>query len=491
MFKKNILALSLSIAMTSSYAVNAMETPQPSITPEAQQEIVKYSEVIDKLKVDLKEKEDYNILLQSKLNTAVNLVKTLEPEKVGPEKIKNLNALVLTLTQKTQENDINNKELDKKIKKLEAFLAVYKDNQSKGVEKQSENVVLPVNADKPLNVSTDSKAKVEIATTNGISNDVIEANKKLEEQNEKTRLEQEAKNKTAITNNEISKDVIEANKALLKKNEELRIEQDKKNSIVTPEKISFEEPSPKEINNIENKVEPKTTKANVPEKDAAIPDEEKTFMQAFEEKIEKIAIWFKKLFGIEDNLNKDEAPIVVEPSQIEMQMKKDKLASILKEKEEQRLKEEQAKKELEEKNKDIIKIDETPVHLEDKVIKNDNVTPIDLAPEYKAEIQKDSSEINSVNDVNINVDSNLNNLEENSSINKSSNIEDSKNNTELPTVIDQDSEKQTDDKQKSQEAEDFIKDNEIISSKKDIPMPTTKDTNNGDMIILKAQKPTL
>lgn len=490
MFKKNILALSLSIAMASSYATNAVELNQLPLSPEVQQEITKYSAIIAQLKVQLKEKEEYNILLQSKLNTAIGLVKTLEPEKVTPEQIANLNTLILTLTQTTQENAINNKDLDSKIQKLEQFLNLYKDNQLKGIKTVSPNI----KPDNTPNILPDSITKANVPSTGGVSNDVIEANKKLAEQNQKIKIEQEAKNPKET--DVISNDVIEANKALAKKNEELRIEQDKKNAVKTPEKISFEDSSPKQIDNIEktsdvsSKDITTSTKAHKVIKPVVLPVEEKTFMQTFEEKIENTAIWFKELFGIEDNINKDQPPVVSAPSKIEMQMKKDKLAAIVKEKQEAKDKEEKAQKELEDKNKDIIKIDETPVHLEDKVIKKDNVTPVNLSPELETEPK--SSEI---------LDNEKNPVQESSinGLNVETTSESSVENTKLPVQgeILPEAKKEVSpalpEKEpvlnSNDETEKFIRENQEISPAKDIPIPNAKDAEHGDMIILKAQKP--
>lgn len=487
MFKKNILALSLSIAMASSYTANAVELTQFPLSPEVQQEITKYSAIIAQLKVQLKDKEEYNILLQSKLNTAIELVKKLEPEKVTPKQIVHLNDLILTLTQTTQENAINNKDFDKKIQKLEQFLNLYKENQLKGIKTVSPNI----NPDNTPNIRPESTIKENTTSTDGLSNDVIEANKKLAEQNQKIKTEQETKNKKET--DEISNDVIEANKALAKKNEELRIEQDKKNSVKTPEKtpekISFEDSSAKSIENIE-KPPIDVKKDGMPStktvKSVNTPVEEKTFMQTFEEKIENTAIWFKELFGMEDSINKDQPPVISAPSQIEIQMKKDKLAEILKEKQIAKEKEEKAQKELEEKNKDVIKIDETPVHLEDKVIKKENVTPINLNPELETE----SSEIID-NDKNVVQESSIPEL--NVKTNPELQAEDAKSSvqSEISPELKKDvgPALQKESVLNNNETEKFIKENQEISPAKEIPIPNVKDEEHGDMIILKAQKP--
>jgi len=483
MFKKNILALSLSIAMASSYTANAVELTQLPLSPEAQQEITKYSAIIAQLKVQLKNKEEYNIVLQSKLNTAIELVKKLEPEKVTPKQIVHLNDLILTLTQTTQENAINNKDFDKKIQKLEQFLNLYKENQLKGIKTVSPNI----QPDNMPNILPDSITKANIASANAVNNDVIDANKKLAEQNEKIKKEQEIKNKKE--NDTISNDVIEANKALAKKNEELRIEQDKKNSVKTPEKISFEDSSTKSINNIEKPpidVKKDVMPSTKTIKPVNVPVEEKTFMQTFEEKIENTAIWFKELFGMEDSINKDQPPVISAPSQIEMQMKKDKLAEILKEKQIAKEKEEKAQKELEEKNKDIIKIDETPVHLEDKVIKEENVTPINLNPELETEASeindtdKNIAQESSISELNVEANPELQVKGAKTSVKSEESPELKK---EVDPVLQEES------VLNNNETEKFIKENQEISPVKEIPIPNVKDEEHGDMIILKAQKP--
>lgn len=483
MFKKNILALSLSIAMASSYTANAVELTQLPLSPEAQQEITKYSAIIAQLKVQLKNKEEYNILLQSKLNTAIELVKKLEPEKVTPKQIVHLNDLILTLTQTTQENAINNKDFDKKIQKLEQFLNLYKENQLKGIKTVSPNI----NPDNTPNIRPEFTIKENTTSTDGLSNDVIEANKKLAEQNQKIKTEQETKNKKET--DEISNDVIEANKALAKKNEELRIEQDKKNSVKTPEKISFEDSSAKSIENIEKPpidVKKDVMPSTKTVKSVNTPVEEKTFMQTFEEKIENTAIWFKELFGMEDSINKDQPPVISAPSQIEMQMKKDKLAEILKEKQIAKEKEEKAQKELEEKNKDIIKIDETPVHLEDKVIKEENVTPINLNPELETEASeindtdKNIAQESSISELNVEANPELQVQGAKTSVKSEKSPEFKK---EVDPVLQEES------VLNNNETEKFIKENQEISPAKEIPIPNVKDEEHGDMIILKAQKP--
>lgn len=345
MFKKSMLALSLSIAMGSSYVANAQNIAPVQMPIDIQQEITKYSDIIVKLKNKLSEQENYNNILEEKLHNAKDLYTNIDPAHITSQQIDNLNNIISTLSITIDKNTINNLDLSRKINILEGFLENYKNKKIKEIEyvqaKVEKEVVLDVNQE------SISPEKVLQAETLQKNNDIDETIKKDAVENSS---ENQAPVKDSATSEIIQKNVVK-----------------------------------KEI---ESEVSEKAiVEGNISEND------DKDFITTLGEKIENVVIWFKELFGIQDSMNANEYVSKEEPSEIAIEMEKTKKIELARIKALEE-KESNDKKELENKK---IEISETPLILENKVIDKDTgVTGVNLNNEIEEET-KDSdanSELN-------------------------------------------------------------------------------------------------
>jgi len=345
MFKKSMLALSLSIAMGSSYVANAQNIAPVQMPIDIQQEITKYSDIIVKLKNKLSEQENYNNILEEKLHNAKDLYTNIDPAHITSQQIDNLNNIISTLSITIDKNTINNLDLSRKINILEGFLENYKNKKIKEIEyvqaKVEKEVVLDVNQE------SISHEKVLQAETLQKNNDIDETIKKDAVENSS---ENQAPVKDSATSEIIQKNVVK-----------------------------------KEI---ESEVSEKAiVEGNISEND------DKDFITTLGEKIENVVIWFKELFGIQDSMNANEYVSKEEPSEIAIEMEKTKKIELARIKALEE-KESNDKKELENKK---IEISETPLILENKVIDKDTgVTGVNLNNEIEEET-KDSdanSELN-------------------------------------------------------------------------------------------------
>lgn len=171
-----MLALSLSIAMGSSYVANAQNIAPVQMPIDIQQEITKYSDIIVKLKNKLSEQENYNNILEEKLHNAKDLYTNIDPAHITSQQIDNLNNIISTLSITIDKNTINNLDLSRKINILEGFLENYKNKKIKEIEyvqaKVEKEVVLDVNQE------SISPEKVLQAETLQKNNDIDETVKK-------------------------------------------------------------------------------------------------------------------------------------------------------------------------------------------------------------------------------------------------------------------------------------------------------------------------
>lgn len=334
MFKKSMLALSLSIAMGSSYIANAQNIDPVQMPIDIQQEITKYSDIIVKLKNKLSEQENYNNILEEKLHNAKDLYTNIDPAQITSQQIENLNNIISTLSITIDKNTINNLDLSRKINILEGFLENYKNKKIKETEyvqaKVEKKVVLDVNQE---SISPEKELQAEILQKN---NDINEATKK-----------------DAVVNPPENKDLVK----------------DFAPSEAIPKNVVKKE--------IKSEVNEKTiVEDNIPEND------DKDFLTTFSEKIENVVIWFKELFGIQDSMNAKEYVSKEEPSEIAIEMEKTKNIELARIKALEE-KESNDKKELENKK---VEISEAPLILENKVIDKDTgVTGVNLNNEIEEE----------------------------------------------------------------------------------------------------------
>lgn len=338
MFKKSMLALSLSIAMGSSYIANAQNIYPVQMPIDVQQEITKYSDIIVKLKNQLSEQENYNNILEEKLNNAKNLYKNIDPAYVTSQQIDNLNNIILTLSTTIEKNAINNLDLDKKINILEGFLENYKDKKIKEIENKQ--------------------------AVSDVKQDLIKSEN--------------------IPQEEKKKEIVNIEKAI--KEDAFRKEPEK------IETVKVLKPSETISKPIENQIELETIAAPI-KGEKSIENDDKDFLTTFGERIESFVIWFKELFGIQDSMNASEHVSKAEPSKIEIEMEKTKNTELDRIKSLDEKESSDKKNELENKQ---IEISETPLILEDKIMDKDNgVTGVNLNNENEDDKAKDVSDVNS------------------------------------------------------------------------------------------------
>lgn len=303
MFKKSLLTVALSIALIQP-TVNASTIPvldiQQTSLSNRGQEILKYENIIKQLKSQLKEKNDFNDILEKKLNDAINLSKSISNEKITEEQANSLNTLILKLNKNVQENKIDNNVLDNKIKVLEQFLENYKNNivnEKKEIVQKSDETKesIPESAIKavPLKENDIQKQKdieTAIKETNipidyKLSNEIVTKELSAEDAKKQKNIEialtqkEELKPETQIMKKEISKEEFE----------KIKLIEEKKDSNLDKNNINAtKEVSDKKVSN----------KQDGPAIIAT--SEEKTFSEIFMEKLDNLIIWFKKIFGLID-----------------------------------------------------------------------------------------------------------------------------------------------------------------------------------------------
>lgn len=307
MFKKSLLGIALSFAI---FNAHANEIPQQVDT-----EIVKYEGIISKLKLQLIEKEDFNKKLQAKLDEAMSLSKTIQPENVTQKQAVALNDLILKLNKNIQENKGDNQTLKNKIEVLDQFLNNYKkkivDSNNNIITQNEKHELTPNSEVKEQELKADDlkkKEEIEKALANKNELDLkpvadvkpqelsaedkakqqkIEESIKFEKENKVTELKPEA----PITKKELTPE------------ESLAIKQKEEKS--NPESIKKETPQLVESKKIEESV-------NKPIQNIEV-EEEKGFINIIKDKINALIEWFRNLFEPSNNENETNVQQSIKP----------------------------------------------------------------------------------------------------------------------------------------------------------------------------------
>lgn len=320
MFKKSLLGAALSIALLQP-TVNAspnqiLNNPNNSFS-ENSQEISKYENIINQLKNQLREKVEFNLVLENKLVDAINLSKSVSSDKITEDQANSLNNLIIKLNQNVQENKSENNILENKIKVLEQFLGNYKNH----IVNEKNEILVNENKTNELKPESDIKKEVlkgdDLNKQQKIEEAIKESETKVDFKPESPIVKKELSSEDEVKQKQIEKAAIDkkaefkpespiTKKELSKEeSQKIKAEEDKKNGVKTVSPIDIEKLEKSAIKNndklLKQAIEEDKTK-NVQQINNV---EEKTFMEMFVDKLNNLVIWFKHLFGLNDE------PIVV------------------------------------------------------------------------------------------------------------------------------------------------------------------------------------